>query len=338
MEELEEMRKLLRERDVALQAKDRELEGLRTRLLAKQTNTSSHNNTSPQPSDVLRLNIGGTRVDVLRRTLTQVEGSMLASKFSGRWDETLERDQDGAMFIDQPSELMVPMLNYLRARQIETPVAPPVSPPEFANPKDLADLYRIVEYYGLTLAMYPIGVYCINSQDPTGQAGLVGEGLCQIASSPGEWTTVCLQPKYFGHARGVASYEVVLHEPCTGAQLGWVHKLSSWDRRSLSAGYGVGYLTRSIGLDCVRSALVINGTSTALKEGSGVSVAPGTTIRLEDSGSRWLVNGTPVASIKKKGGDTKGIAIKFDNFGADQWIPCLTIQGSCQITALELKY
>jgi len=30
-------------------------------------------------------NVGGTRIDVLRRTLTLVEGSLLATKFGGRW-------------------------------------------------------------------------------------------------------------------------------------------------------------------------------------------------------------------------------------------------------------
>jgi hypothetical protein len=44
------------------------------------------------------------RIDVLCRTLTSVEGSMLAAKFSGRWDDSLEKDADGNFFIDQPIE------------------------------------------------------------------------------------------------------------------------------------------------------------------------------------------------------------------------------------------
>ena len=54
------------------------------------------------PCDVLHLNIGGNLTAVLRRTLTSVEGSMLASRFSGRWDESLEKDRNGNFFIDQP--------------------------------------------------------------------------------------------------------------------------------------------------------------------------------------------------------------------------------------------
>lgn len=42
-------------------------------------------------SDVLTLNVGGTCMSVLRRTLTTVEGSMLAARFSGRWDDSLDK-------------------------------------------------------------------------------------------------------------------------------------------------------------------------------------------------------------------------------------------------------
>ena len=43
------------------------------------------------PDDVIELSVGGTYVAVHRRTLTQVDGSMLASRFSGRWDDSLEQ-------------------------------------------------------------------------------------------------------------------------------------------------------------------------------------------------------------------------------------------------------
>ena len=42
-------------------------------------------------SDVLTLNVGGVCMSVLRRTLTTVEGSMLAARFSGRWDDSLDK-------------------------------------------------------------------------------------------------------------------------------------------------------------------------------------------------------------------------------------------------------
>lgn len=64
-------------------------------------------------SDVLHLNVGGELCCTLRSTLCCVPHSMLASKFSGRWDDALEKDRDGNFFVDQPMELFRPMLNHM---------------------------------------------------------------------------------------------------------------------------------------------------------------------------------------------------------------------------------
>ena len=64
------------------------------------------------PSDVLQLNIGGSHCSVSRRTLCQYEPSLLAAKFSGRWDDNVEKDADGRFFIDQPSHLFMPLVDF----------------------------------------------------------------------------------------------------------------------------------------------------------------------------------------------------------------------------------
>ena len=51
-------------------------------------------------NDIIHLNVGGHKLTTKRSTLCQVEGSLLASMFSGRWEDSLERDQDGAIFFD----------------------------------------------------------------------------------------------------------------------------------------------------------------------------------------------------------------------------------------------
>ena len=69
-EVLKNLPQLLKEREEALDERERELECRRSRL---EQEYPSHGG----PSDVLRLNIGGSaRVDVLRRTLTQFQGSL----------------------------------------------------------------------------------------------------------------------------------------------------------------------------------------------------------------------------------------------------------------------
>jgi len=76
-------------------------------------------------TDVLRLSIGGEKtVSVKRSTLCAVEDSMLASSFSGRWDDSLLKDEDGAFFIDLDPEIFEPVLAYLRMKSIETPNNP----------------------------------------------------------------------------------------------------------------------------------------------------------------------------------------------------------------------
>jgi len=144
---LKNLPKLLKEREEALDQREKELEHWKATI-------EQDNPSAGRPGDVLRLNVGGsTRIDVLRRTLTQMEGSMLASKFSGRWDDNLEKDADGNFFIDQPPELFVPLINFLRARASETPLALKAVPPAFSSSQEYNDFYRMVEYYGMTLGV-----------------------------------------------------------------------------------------------------------------------------------------------------------------------------------------
>ena len=41
--------------------------------------------------DIIHLNIGGQKLTTARSTLCQVEGSLLATMFSGRWEDSLKR-------------------------------------------------------------------------------------------------------------------------------------------------------------------------------------------------------------------------------------------------------
>lgn len=107
-----------------------------------------------KPCDVLHLNIGGKRLDVLRRTLCSVEDSMLATKFSGRWEDSLEKDRDGNIFINQEYSLFKAMVDYLRNKEMETE-AYPVPPPKFDGTSK-QDFYRMLSYYGMLFAIYPL--------------------------------------------------------------------------------------------------------------------------------------------------------------------------------------
>lgn len=102
-------------------------------------------------SDVLHLNVGGdTNIAVLPRTLTQFENSMLAIKFSGRWDDSLEKDRDNNFFIDEDPQVFLQLLIYLRKcdkrKRSDIFVPPPPASFEFC---------WLLEYYDMVFAIYP---------------------------------------------------------------------------------------------------------------------------------------------------------------------------------------
>jgi len=75
------------------------------------------NPESGKGSDSLYLNVGGEQnIAVRRSTLTQYEDSLLAATFSGRWDDSLEKDSRGNFFIDQDPQNFQLLLSFLRAK------------------------------------------------------------------------------------------------------------------------------------------------------------------------------------------------------------------------------
>ena len=132
------------------------------------------NPTAGRPSDVLQLNVGGrTNIAVLRSTLTQFEGSMLASKFSGRWDDSLEKDNEGRFFIDQDPELFLKLISFMRLCVNKRPHDDiPISPP-----KPTLEFCIMLDHYDLMPALYPSTWRCnwgkVNSDEDSGTYGSI---------------------------------------------------------------------------------------------------------------------------------------------------------------------
>ena len=123
----------LEERELALQRAVEAFE-VEKQLLAGKT-----------PGDILELNVGGTKIMVKRSTLCQCEDSLLAAHFSGRWDDNVEKVGE-AFFIDQPPELFVGLVDFLRAKDIETPSWPARLPIALEQSFNFRGL---LEYYGM---------------------------------------------------------------------------------------------------------------------------------------------------------------------------------------------
>ena len=68
-----------------------------------------------RPGDIVYLNVGGrTGIAVQRSTLTSIKKSLLGAKFSKNWEDGLDRDKDGNIFVDQDPDLFLVLINYLR--------------------------------------------------------------------------------------------------------------------------------------------------------------------------------------------------------------------------------
>ena len=98
--------------------------------------------------DIIPLNVGGKKFTTTRSTLCQVEGSLLATMFSGRWEDGIKRDRDGAVFFDFNPQYFGYILEYLRTKKIATPDDPAEMP---KVPRDQAKSFNtLVEYLGLS--------------------------------------------------------------------------------------------------------------------------------------------------------------------------------------------
>eukprot|EP00743_Colponemidia_sp_Colp-15_P005695 GILK01006123.1.p1 GENE.GILK01006123.1~~GILK01006123.1.p1 ORF type:complete len:342 (+),score=37.32 GILK01006123.1:16-1041(+) len=127
---LENERKILQERRQAL---DDEIASMQ-KLPARQ-------------NDVVSVNCGGKKLMVKRSTLCTVEGSVLASMFSGRWEDSLEKDVKGNVFFDFNPDCFERIVNHIRLRLIEDPAKASPAP---EIPSHLrTEFHALVQYLGL---------------------------------------------------------------------------------------------------------------------------------------------------------------------------------------------
>ena len=98
--------------------------------------------------DITRLNVGGQKFTTTRSTLCQVEGSLLATMFSGRWEDGVKRDEDGAVFFDFNPQYFGYILDYLRTKKLATPEDPAELPK--VSRDQAKNFHTLVEYLGLS--------------------------------------------------------------------------------------------------------------------------------------------------------------------------------------------
>ena len=103
--------------------------------------------------DIIHLNVGGQKFSTTRATLCQVEGSLLATMFNGRWEDSVKRDKDGVVFFDFNPEYFGWILDYLRAKKISSPENPAVLAEVPKN--QMKNFNTLLEYLGLSDEILP---------------------------------------------------------------------------------------------------------------------------------------------------------------------------------------
>jgi len=293
---------------------------------------AAYGNTGP--TDVLRLNVGGTQVSVLRRTLTSVPDSMLASKFSGRWDDSIEKDFEGRFFIDQEYSLFRHILKYLRNKANGSTTHPvryprsPILPQEMYHEKEdgmvsvYGNFYRMVEYYGLTDEFYPV---TLKRLKPKG----VLEDIFGIKVDSKCWENYRVTGN--GHKRHIKSFEVTLGT-VQGLQIGW--KLEYSDE-SLQGNETllVGNKMHTYALDITKALFLVEGEIQNI--GEQLEYSEGTVVRSQEYGRLWLVNGKQVAPIATGFFDRMTNPFHRTDYQIDAFTPMISVNGQVEISKIE---
>ncbi len=198
----------------------------------------------------------------------------------------MERDKNGNLFIDQPINLFEPMINYLRAKANETPLGPPVKSPHLKEYEARMDFYRMVEFYGMSLGIYPCNIELYRGD--VGCADISDYPDCSVTAR--DWSTFTLQTQ--GHEREIISFEVVLGN-VERMQIGWINESKYVENLSNDKNNGVGEELNSLALDCCRGGFLNQGEFIKLE---GLSIGSGSVIRCEQKGCRWFCDGRLVIS------------------------------------------
>jgi len=102
---------------------------------------------SASGDDLVDLNVGGHFMSTSRHVLCSAEGSLLASLFSGQYDDKHLRDKDGRIFLDLDPVIFGKLLSHFRLRRLASPEegAPlPVVPEELKQDYDM-----MLRHFGL---------------------------------------------------------------------------------------------------------------------------------------------------------------------------------------------
>ena len=222
-----------------LQTKEKELKEREADFDRRVKSFESTHPSIGSDNDIIQLNVGGqTNIAVLRSTLTQFEDSMLAAKFSGRWDDSLEKDCDGNIFMDEDPENFGVLLKFLRMRM---KCQGGGSVPRFHLPKPTYEFCSMLEYYNLMQGIY--GHNWVGAKN-TCTCEEIAYGTVSLTSkandnSAPEMATVVYPQRFhnIGSELRLLEFTVEFEKGATGV-VGWVQCKDNGNETSLTGQVG----------------------------------------------------------------------------------------------------
>jgi len=142
----------IQEEQQNLQQQEEDLTRRRTELDNEIQAMSAFSNAVDANNEIVSLNIGGEVMATKRSTLRLAEGSLLEAMFSGRWEQSLDRDSDGRFFLDISPAVFRVLLSFLRVARDAPPgkrPRPPIVPTELAQ-----EFNSMIDYLQLRKFIY----------------------------------------------------------------------------------------------------------------------------------------------------------------------------------------
>jgi len=268
--ELDKREEALDKREEALDEREEALQ--KTENASAKEFSKAHGST--KESDILSLNVGGTLHQTQRRTLCISEGSMLAAKFSGRWDDSLDKDTDGNFLIDQSNAIFEPLLSFFRACASVTPYCPPVTMMDFEPLLcKNKNFMRMVEYYGCTPTVYPTDVVLHRGLEEHVKIQQYPDTIIEAS----QWATFVLQAR--GHHRKVKSCQIEVSN--MERMLIGVYDVINFPMSKSENKKGVDEDGSSFALDCGNCTILHGGKTLAEKINIGKQIGNGSIIQLD---------------------------------------------------------
>lgn len=119
----------------------------------------------------------------------QAKGTSLAARFSGRWEQCLDRDSQGRIFLDFDPYCFEKLLSYLRARQVDE-ISARNTPEPIIAPDKRHEFRGFIKYMGLEEYMGCAQQPCFVTFDPDVSCNYDGQVIRSGVGTQGKTAVV----------------------------------------------------------------------------------------------------------------------------------------------------